>query len=127
MGGAVVGRGHAAVGAGDLDVQLRIGDFLTDHLADAHAAESRIGYHKGDFAAGGEACRHTGAVLLGDADVQVLLRQFLAERAGLAGFSDVDVDDQDVSVLSAEFNDGLAEAVAGRNFLCLHAQASSLI
>ena len=127
VGGTVVCRGHTAVGAGDFDVQIRIGDLLADHLADAHAAEGRIGHHIGDLAAGRKACRHAGAVLFGDADVQILLRQFLPEGAGLAGLSDVDVDNQDVSVLSAEFNDGLTEAVAGRNLFCLHAQASSLI
>ena len=127
MAGPVVGRGHAAVGAGDLHVKLGIGDLLADHLADAHGAEGRVGDHKGDLAAGGKPGRDAGAVLLRDAHVQILLRELLAKVAGLAALADVDIHHEDVPVFLAEFYDSFPEAVAGRNLFRFHAQASSLI
>ena len=113
--------------AGDLDVQIRIADFLPDHFADTHAAESCIGHHKRNLSAGRKTGCDACAVLLGNTDVQILLRQFLPECLGLAAFADINIDDQNVSVFFAEFNNGLTEAVAGRNLFCLHAQASSLM
>ena len=48
-------------------------------------------------------------------------------KAALAGFADVDIDDHDVLVLSAELNNGFTEAVTSGDLFRFHAQASSLI
>ena len=72
--------------------------------------------HEGDLSAGGEARGHAGGVLLGDAHVQVLLRQGLAEGAGLAGLADVHVHHKDAGVLPAQLHDLVAEPVTGGFF-----------
>ena len=113
VAGTVVGRCHTAVGAGDLYVQVGVACFLTDHLAHAHGAEGGVGHHEGDLAAGSQTCCHAGAVLLGDAHVEVLLRQFLAEGAGLAGLADVGVHHEDVLIFFSQFHDLVAETVSG--------------
>jgi len=66
------------------------------------------------------------AVLLGDADVDVLVRQLLAEFAGLAALADININDQNVGILLAERDDLLAEALAsGDHFFLTH--CSSLL
>ena len=124
MARAVVRGGDAAVRAGELHIEVRVGGLLADHLAHAHGAEGGVGHDEGDLPAGGETCRDARAVLLRDADVQVLRRKLLAEGAGLAAFADVRVDDEDVGILLAHFDDLVAEAVAGRNhFFIFHFSA----
>ena len=127
VGSAVICRSHTAVGAGDLHVQVGVADLLADHLADAHGAESRIGDHKRDLPTGRKACCHTSAVLLGDANVQILIGQLLAEITGFTGLADVNIDDHNILVLSAELNNGFTEAVTSGDLFRFHAQASSLI
>ena len=116
MAGTVIGGGDAAVGAGDFHVQVGIADLLADHLAHPHGAEGGIGDHERDLAAGGKARGHTGGVLLGNAHVQILVRQLLAEGAGLAGFADVHVHNQNIGILFANGYDLIAKPVAGGFF-----------
>ena len=126
VGRAVVGGRHAAVGAGDLYVQVGVADLLTDHFAHTEGTEHGIGDDKGDLAAGGKARGNARAVLLGDADVDVLVRQLLAEFAGLAALADININDQNVGILLAERDDLLAEALAsGDHFFLTH--CSSLL
>ena len=126
MGSAVVGGGHAAVGTGDLYVQVGVADLLTDHFAHPEGTDHGIGDDKGDLAAGGKARGNARAVLLGDADVDVLVRQLLAEFAGLAALADININDQNVGILLAERDDLLAEALAsGDHFFLTH--CSSLL
>ena len=121
VGRAVVGGSHAAVGAGDLHVQIGVADLLADHLAHAQGAEHGVGHHEGDLSAGGQPGGEAGAVLLGDAHVDVLVRQGLTEFAGLAALADVDIDHDQIGVLFAQLRDLLAEAVAGGDhFLLTH-------
>ena len=116
MARAVVGGSHAAVRAGDLDVEVGIADLLTDHLAHPHGAERRVGDDIRKLAAGGKAGGDARAVLLSDADVDMLLGQFLHELRGLAGLADIDVHHQNVLILFAQLDDSLAKAVTGRFF-----------
>ena len=116
MARAVVRRGDAAVGAGELHVQVRIAGLLAYHLDHAHGAEGGVGDDEGDLPAGGEAGGHARGVLLGDADVEVLRGQLLAESAGLAALADIDVDYEDVGVFAAQLDYLVAEAVAGSFF-----------
>ena len=126
MRGAVVGRGHAAVGAGKLHIQVGIADLLTDHLAHTQRAEHRVGHHEGDLPAGGKARGQTGAVLLGNAHIDILPGQLLAEITGLAALADVDIHDQQVGIFLAQCYDLVAEAVAGGDIL-LFAHFMSLL
>ena len=75
--------GDAAVGAGDLHVQVRVANLLADHLAHPQGAKHGVGNHEGNLAAGGQTSGHAGAVLLGNAHVDILFRQFFAELSGL--------------------------------------------
>ena len=116
MARAVVGGSDAAVGAGYLDVEVRIAGLLANHLDHAHGAEGGVGDDVGNLAAGREAGGHAGGVLLGYADVEVLRGQLLAESAGLAALADIDVDYEDVGVFAAQLDYLVAEAVAGSFF-----------
>ena len=127
VAGAVVCGGQSAVGAGNLDVQVGIADLLADHLADAHAAKRRISDHKGDLAAGCKPCRNACTILLGDADIQVLVGERFMEGCRLAALADVDVQNKDIRICLAGFYNGFAKAVTGRNLFRLHVQASSLM
>ena len=111
---AVVRRGEAAVGAGYLDVQVRVADLLPYHLAHAQRAEHRVGDDEGDLARRREAGGKGRRVLLGYAHVHILLRQGLHELARLAALADVRVHDVDIAVFLAQLHDLLAEAVARR-------------
>ena len=53
MGGTIVGGGDAAVGAGDLHVQVGIAYLLTDHLAHTQRTEHGVGHHERRLPAGG--------------------------------------------------------------------------
>ena len=114
------------MGAGYLDIQVRVAYLLADHLQHTHGAKGRISHDKRYLPAGGKPRRSARAVLLGNAHVKVLLRQRLAERARLAGFAYVGIHDKYVSVLFAELNDLVAEAVScGYIFTKVHIQSSS--
>ena len=126
VGGAVVGGGHAAVGAGDLYVQVGVADLLANHFAHTEGTEHGIGDDKGDLAAGGKTRSQACAVLLGDAHVQILLGQLLAEVAGLAALADINIHHQNVRVFLAQGHDLLAEAFAGSD-LFLFAHCSFLL
>ena len=126
MAGAVICGSDPAVGAGYLDIQVRVAYLLTDHLQHAHGAKGRIGHDKRYLPAGGKPCRSACAVLLRNAHVKVLLRQRLAERARLAGFAYISIHNKYVSVLFAELNDLVAEAVScGYILTKVHIQSSS--
>ena len=134
------------MGAGKLHIQVGIADLLTDHLAHTQRAEHRVGHHEGDLPAGGKARGQTGAVLrgkgdeaglgkprgdaehilLGNAHVDILPGQLLAEITGLAALADVDIHDQQVGIFLAQCYDLVAEAVAGGDIL-LFAHFMSLL
>ena len=95
---------------------MGIADLLADHLAHPHGAEGGVSDHEGDLAAGGKARSHAGGVLLSDTHIQVLLRQLLAEGAGLAGFTDIHIHHQDVVIFLAQGYDLIAKPVAGGFF-----------
>ncbi len=114
------------MGAGDLHIQVGVADLLADHFAHAEGAEHGIGDDKRDLAAGGKARGDACAVLLGDADVDVLLGQLLAELAGLAALADININDQNVGIFLAERDDLLAEALAGGDHFFL-THCSSLL
>ena len=95
---------------------MGIADLLADHLTHAHGAEGGISDHEGDLAAGGQTGGHAGGVLLGDAHVQVLLRQLLTEGTGLAGLADIHIYHQNVGVLLAQRYDLVTKPVAGGFF-----------
>jgi len=126
VGGAVVGGGHAAVGAGDLYVQVGVADLLANHFAHTEGTEHGIGDDKGDLTAGGKTGSHARAVLLGNANVDVLPGQLLAEVAGLAALADINIHHQNVRVFLAQGHDLLAEAFAGSD-LFLFAHCSFLL
>ena len=125
-GRAVVGGRPAAVGTGDLHVQVGVADLLTDHLTHTQRPEHRVGDDKGDLTAGGKTGSHARAVLLGNANVDVLPGELLAELAGLAALADVNIDDQNIGILLAQLHDLLTEAVAGGDHF-LFAHCSSLL
>ena len=112
MACAVICRGNAAVRACDLDIEIGVAHLLSDHFAHSQRAEHRIGHDKRDLACGGKAGRERGAVLLGNADIDVLLGQSLHKLCSLAGLADINVNHIDILIFLADFNDLVAEAVA---------------
>ena len=104
----VVGRAavadESAVGADDLDRQVRIADVRAHLLERAHAEEGQHARHDGDVAVVGEAGGDPDAHLLGEPDVQEPLRELVAElderRADVGG------EHPQVRVVVAELGEG---------------------
>ena len=126
MAGAVVGRGYASMGTGDLHVQVRIADLLADHLTHPEGTEHRIGDNKGNLSAGCHACRHACRILLCNAHIKVLIRKFCPELPGLTGFSDIHIHHIDLIVFFPEFHDLFTKSVSGCLFYFAHLIRSCL-
>ena len=120
MACAVIGRGNAAMGAGDLHIQFRVTDFLADHLAHPQGTEYRVGHYKRDFSAGRKTCRNTGCVLLRYAHIQILLGELFAELSCLTGFAYIYVHYIYIIVQFAQLYNLFTKAISGRFLYFAH-------
>ena len=102
---AVVSGCKSAVRAGNLDIQLRIADFLTDHLEHSLGTEYRVSYYERNLSAGCHTGCYACAVLLSDTDVIILLGKSLSESLGLAGLTDIDIYDTNILIGFSKLND----------------------
>ena len=84
MAAAVLAEGYAGMGHAELDVEVRIGNAVSD-LLKATAGEHRKGAGKGDIAHGGQTCRHVYHVCLGNAGVEETLGELIRKGCGHRG------------------------------------------
>ena len=120
VGSAVIRGCQTAVRAGNLDVQLRIADFLTDHLQHSFGTEYRVGNNKRNFAAGCHAGRYARAVLLRDTYIIVLGGKFFPECLCLTGLTDIDSNDTYILIGFSKSNDLITKTFSGRFLLIAH-------
>ena len=114
VGSAVVSRCKSAVGSGDLDIQLRIADLLTDHLEHSLGTENCISYYERNLAAGGHTGCNACAVLLSDTYVVILSGKGFSESLCLTGLTDIDIYNTNILIGFSKLNDLISKTFSGR-------------
>ena len=114
---AVLADADTRVGCADLDVEVRVGNTVSDLLIGAAGRE-----HRKRRAVGDEAHRgHTGGdvdhVGLGNAAVVEFFGVRLGDLAGLRGVGEVGVEHDDLIILFDQFDQRFAVSLTGRNFI----------
>ena len=114
---AVLADADARVGGADLDVEVRVGDRVSNLLVGAARRE-----HRERGAVGDETHRgHTGGdvdhVGLGNAAVVEFFRVRLGDLAGLRGVGEVGVEHDDLIILFDKLDQRFAVSLTGCNFI----------
>ena len=94
-------------------LRSRVADGVADLVVGATRGEHGERAGERDLARDGETGGTSDHVLLGDADVEEALGVLLGELDGRRGLGEVGVDGDDVDALIGEFDERLAERLAG--------------
>ena len=117
VGGAVLAHGDAAVGGADLHIQMGIANGIAHLLKGPARREHGEAGGKGHKPHGGGTGGSGDHVALGDAAVEMALRERLFEGAGLGGTRQIRVEHDEVRVLRAQLLEGVAVALPGGDLL----------
>ncbi len=112
---ATVGTdGDARVGGRELHVEVAVAHGVADLVVGAAGGEHGEGSRERHLARGGEAGGNVDHVRLGDADVEEALGVGVLQLRGGGGLGEVGLDRDDVDAFVREFDERLAQGLAGR-------------
>ena len=115
--GAVLAHGNSGMSRADLHIEMRIADGIANLLVGAAGGEHGKGARKGNATGGGDTRGEAHHIALCDAGVIEAIGEGGLELGRLGRSREVGIEDQEVVVLCAKLDQGLAVAHAGGDSL----------